>query len=89
MIKLTRLNNKEYYLNSDMIETVEATPDTIITTIYGKKFVVRESVNEVAARIVVFRREIGIWPAAPGSPAESGGGGARAPREAPPGNGGG
>ncbi|MDR1062076.1 MAG: flagellar FlbD family protein, partial [Clostridiales bacterium] len=47
MIKVTRLNGKEYYLNSDMIETVEATPDTIIATVNGKKFVVREPVGEV------------------------------------------
>lgn len=59
MIKVTRLNGKEYYLNSDMIETVEATPDTIIATVNGKKFVVREPVGEVVARVVRFRAEIG------------------------------
>jgi flagellar protein FlbD len=85
MIKLTRLNGKEYYLNSDMIEIVEATPDTIITTVNGKKFVVLEPVGEVVARVVRFRSEIAAAPRAAGgaqAPADQGwqGGGAAAGR---------
>jgi flagellar protein FlbD len=78
MIKLTRLNGKEYYLNSDMIETVEATPDTIITTVNGKKFVVREPVGEVVARVVRFRVEIGSAPAVGGQAAPAAQGAAQA-----------
>ncbi|MDR3120560.1 MAG: flagellar FlbD family protein [Clostridiales bacterium] len=58
MIKLTRLNQQEYYLNSDLIETLEATPDTVITTVNGKKFVVRESVGDIVDSIVRFREKI-------------------------------
>jgi len=58
MIKLTRLNGSEYVLSSELIETVEATPDTVISTIQGKKYVCSESVDEVIERIIRFKGEI-------------------------------
>jgi len=61
MIKLTRLNGSVYVLNSDLIETVESTPDTVITTINGKKFVCKESVDEVIAKIIEFKGSIAIY----------------------------
>ena len=42
MIKLSRLNGDEFVLNCEMIETVEATPDTVISLINGKKYIVSE-----------------------------------------------
>ena len=61
MIKLTRLNGSGYVLNSDLIETVEATPDTVISTVEGKKYVCKESVEEVISRIIEFRGSIQIY----------------------------
>jgi flagellar protein FlbD len=58
MIKLTRLNKQEYYLNSDMVETVETTPDTVITMLNGKKFIVSESADDVVERIIRFKGKI-------------------------------
>jgi len=58
MIKLTRLNKQEYYLNSDLIETIEETPDTVITMLNGKKFIVSEPAAEVVDSIVRFRGKI-------------------------------
>jgi len=58
MIKLTRLNGKEFVLNIDLIEFIESTPDTIISTTTGKKVVVTESVDEIIERIVDFRRRL-------------------------------
>ncbi len=58
MIKVTRLNNKEYYINFDLIETMEETPDTVITLRDGKKFVVTESIDEVIKRIIDFKRKV-------------------------------
>ena len=58
MIKLTKLNKAEYYLNSDLMETVDSTPDTVITMVSGKKFVVLESPEEVVDRILRFRGKI-------------------------------
>lgn len=58
MIKLTRLNKQEYFLNSDLIETIEMTPDTVITLVNGKKAIVAESAGEVVDRIAEFRGKI-------------------------------
>jgi flagellar protein FlbD len=58
MIKLTRLNNKEFYLNIDLIEFIESTPDTVITTTTGKKLVVLENIDEIINEIVEFRKRI-------------------------------
>ena len=55
MIRLTRLNRQEFILNSDLIETVEATPDTMITLMNGKKYIVLESAAEVVDEVVGFR----------------------------------
>lgn len=67
MIKVTRLNGSELVLNADLIETVEATPDTVISLTTDHKWVVRESVDEVVARVVEFKRRIyafGVLPVA-------------------------
>ncbi len=61
MIKLTRLNGSVYVLNCELIETVEATPDTVISTIDAKKYICRESVDEVIARIIEFKGKIQIY----------------------------
>ena len=61
MIKLTRLNGSEFLINSDHIETVEATPDTVITLQNEHKWVVRETPEEVVERIVTFRRRLGAF----------------------------
>ncbi|SHJ05759.1 flagellar FlbD family protein [Lutispora thermophila] len=58
MIKVTRFNGKEYYINSDLIETIEETPDTVITLRDGKKYVVSETVEEIVNRIVEHKRKV-------------------------------
>ncbi|HBG22311.1 MAG TPA: flagellar protein FlbD [Peptococcaceae bacterium] len=58
MISLTRLNDQEFYVNSDLIESVESTPDTVVTLTTGKRFIVKEDPLEVIRRIVCFRRSI-------------------------------
>jgi len=58
MIKLTKLNKQEYILNSDLIETIEMTPDTVITLLNGKKLIVSEPADDVVERIVRFRGKI-------------------------------
>lgn len=56
MIELTRLNNVKFAVNSDHIETVESSPDTVITLMNGHKYIVRESVDEIIDQIKRFRR---------------------------------
>lgn len=57
MIKLTGLNNRALYLNPDLFEKLDATPDTVITLSNGKKYVVKESPEEVIELIIQFRRK--------------------------------
>lgn len=64
MIRLTRLNHAPIVLNSDLIEHIDITPDTVITLTTGQIVRVREDAGEVIERIVEFRRK--ILPAQPG-----------------------
>lgn len=56
MIKVTRLDHSELVVNAELIETVEATPDTVITLTSGKKLVVSEDVDEIIHRVMEYRR---------------------------------
>lgn len=58
MVKLTRLNHVPVYLNSDLIEHIETTPDTVIALTNGQKYIVLESAEEVIERVVEFRRRV-------------------------------
>lgn len=58
MIHLTRINHAPLVLNSDLIEHMEITPDTVISLTTGQKFVVLESPDEVISRVIEFRRSI-------------------------------
>ena len=58
MIQLTRINQQRLVLNSDLIEQIESTPDTVITMTNGQKLVVVENAETVIERIVAFRRSI-------------------------------
>ncbi len=62
MVQLSRLDGTEFYINADLIETIESTPDTVISLTNGKKFVVRESVEEVVSRVVNFRHKLAYVP---------------------------
>lgn len=58
MIQLTRINHVPLVLNSDLIEHIEKTPDTVISLTNGQKFVVRESAEEIVRKVIDFRRAI-------------------------------
>lgn len=58
MIHLTRLNHTPFVVNSDLIEQLEMTPDTVITLTTGQKFMVLENANEVVRRVIEFRRSL-------------------------------
>lgn len=61
MIKLTRLNDTVYVLNCELIETIEATPDTVISTTNMRKYVCKESVDDVIAKTIEFKGKIQIF----------------------------
>jgi flagellar protein FlbD len=56
MIQLTRLNHKPLIINSDLIEHIESTPDTVLSLTSGQTFVVLETTEEVIERVVGYRR---------------------------------
>lgn len=58
MIKVRRLNNTEFMINCELIEFIEETPDTVITLTTGKKFVVKDSMEEILSRIIVYKGNI-------------------------------
>ena len=58
MIHVTRINRVPLVLNSDLIEHIETTPDTVISLTNGQKFMVLESADEVIQRVITFRRQI-------------------------------
>lgn len=58
MIEVTRLNGSKLMINAEKIETVENTPDTVITLGNGKKFIVKERRQEVKNLVISYKREI-------------------------------
>jgi len=58
MIELTKLNKKKFILNCELIETVESTPDTVITLRNGKLLIVTEPPEEVVAMTVAYRQSL-------------------------------
>ena len=63
MIKLTRLGSDskkkgEFVLNAEIIETIEETPDTVITLTNDKKLIVNEGMDEIVRRVMAYRRAL-------------------------------
>ncbi len=62
MIRITRLDGKELTLNAELIQTVEQTPDTVITLTNGITLMVRESEDEVVRRVKSYKRQVALGP---------------------------
>jgi flagellar protein FlbD len=58
LIKVHRLNHEEFWVNCDLIEFVEATPDTVISMTSGRKLVVAETCDEIKRLIIEYKRQI-------------------------------
>ena len=58
MIALTRLNNRPFVLNAELIKTIEETPDTMLTLVSGDRIIVRESRDEVVGKAIDYARQI-------------------------------
>ena len=58
MIDLTRLNGHRVVVNCDLIKFAEATPDTTLTLVTGDRLIVRESCDELLARIADWRSKV-------------------------------
>lgn len=73
MIKLTRLGGEAFILNADLIQYVEARPDTFITLQTGERLVVTESMDEVLRRAVEYQQTKYMIPPPRGGGHEAGG----------------
>ena len=60
MIEVTRLNDSKLVINADLIEFIEAIPDTIISLTTGKKIMVKETTGDIINRVAEFKSKIGI-----------------------------
>jgi flagellar protein FlbD len=58
MIKVTRLDGVEYYVNPHQIECLEINPDTTLVMLSGKHFIVREEVDDLLEKIEAYHRRI-------------------------------
>ena len=58
MIEVHRLQNQKIVINADLIEFIEATPDTMISTTAGKKIIVKETVEEVIEKVIEYKRRV-------------------------------
>ncbi len=58
MIQFTRFNDTVFYVNPDLVETIEETPDTVVTLTTGRKFVVRESAEQIIDMIIAYKQKI-------------------------------
>ena len=60
MIDLTRFNGTGFMVNCDLIETIEETPDTVVTLTTGKKIIVKESRQQIKNLVLSYKRKIYI-----------------------------
>ena len=58
MVQVTRFNKEEILINAELIEMIEATPDTVITMTTGKKFIVKETKEEMVDKIIKYRQRV-------------------------------
>jgi len=58
LIKVTKLNGAELVVNADLIEMIEANPDTVISLTSGRKIVVKEDADLIIDKVIRYKREI-------------------------------
>ena len=56
MIALRRINGSEFVLNADLIETIESTPDTMVTLTSGKKIIVKNQVDDIVRKTIKYKQ---------------------------------
>ena len=58
MIEVTKMNGRKVLVNSDLIELVEETPDTVVLFTTGRKIIIKESRQEVKNLVKSYRKDI-------------------------------
>jgi flagellar protein FlbD len=73
VIAVTRLDGQKLWINADLIETIEQTPDTIVSFMSGHKMLVRDHPDELTRRAIEYKRAtLGVWVKEGGPPAQAG-----------------
>jgi flagellar protein FlbD len=60
MIKVTRLNKSEFWINPHLIEFMEETPDTVLSLNSGRKVIVVEKADELLKKIIDYRHRLNL-----------------------------
>ena len=60
MIFITKINNTKIVINAELIELIEQTPETMITTTTGKKVIVKESIEQVVELVKKYKKELNL-----------------------------
>ena len=58
MISLRKLNDKELVVNCELIQSIECTPDTIISLTTGEKLVVKDGAEEILRKVIEYKRAV-------------------------------
>jgi len=58
MIEVTKLGGDEIIINAELIESIQATPDTVITMTTDKKILVKDSVEEIVEKVIIYKKNI-------------------------------
>lgn len=58
MIEVTGLDRKKFILNAEHIEKMESVPESLITLVNGKKYLVKESLEEILEKVLIYKRKI-------------------------------
>ncbi|MBO8127204.1 MAG: flagellar FlbD family protein [Firmicutes bacterium] len=57
MIRLTRFDGADFVINASLIETIEQTPDTVIKLSTGRKYLVKDSMEEVVNKVIEYQQK--------------------------------
>ena len=58
LITVTKINDRDIVVNCDLVELIESTPDTTLTTTTGRKIIVLDTVEEVVDKVIAFKARI-------------------------------
>lgn len=58
MIRVTGLDHKEFILNADHIEKMESVPESLITLVNGKKYLVIDSIDDIVKKVIIYKKNI-------------------------------
>ncbi|TDX51925.1 flagellar FlbD family protein [Orenia marismortui] len=62
IIEVTRLNDSKLVINAELIETIESTPDTVITLTTNHRLIVKEDIDEVVEKVIAYKRKVAFQP---------------------------